>query len=231
MCVAVSLQCCGQLQIKDKDFSKFVGKFSTEDFPINTKQLKKVFNVNNDKSNVTKAEAIKFLGRTEDSMTYFFELYDYDEDMIKGYEKKECIPGVVCKYYTEKFISLVTIEGKISSDTTLMYLYTFNYNGKMIDQCVIGEQFTREDDWVGCIFENELHFKLFWYSANFCNNEQQDSVDNEKPLTKVIIESYEISSLGKIQKKNVSKPIFLKEYVLEYKSYNADNDDDPMNEY
>ena len=83
ICAVVSLQCCGQSPIKNKDFAKFVEKFSIAKFPINLKKTKKVFNVDNEQANITKEEAIKFLGRTDESMTYFFELYDSDEDIIK----------------------------------------------------------------------------------------------------------------------------------------------------
>jgi hypothetical protein len=230
----IPLQCCGQSQIEDKKFEKFVGKFSTKFFPINTKRMEKKFNVDNDNLNILRDEAIKYLNRTDSSIDYFFELYDYDEDIVKGYEKMECIPSAVCKYNSKKFISLITVEGKINSDTTLIYLYTLNYNGKIIDQCIIGEQFTRENDWISTVIENEYKFKIFKYSTNFNNYTNRNGIlyliDKEKPLSRVIIEDYEISNSGKIQKKKTSEPIYLKDSVIDYKLYRA-NSDDPMNEY
>ncbi|GAB6013489.1 hypothetical protein [Viscerimonas tarda] len=234
ICAAISLQCCGQTQIQDKEFEKFVGKFSIQKFPINTKRIKKTFNVDNDKSNITKEEAIKFLNRTDESMNYSFELYDYEEGIVQGYKKMECIPGVLCKYNTNNFMCLLTLEGKINSNTTLIYLYTFDYKGKMINKCIIGEQFTMEDDWVSCIIENEQHFKVFWYSTNFDNYTNKDGtlylIDKEKPLSKVIIEDYEILENGIIQKKQVKGPIYLKGSIVDYKFFHKDSDD-PMNKY
>jgi len=234
MYAAISLQCSGQSQIQDKDFAKLVEKFPAEKFPINTKKAKKIFNVGSDKSNITKEEAIKFLNRTEESMYYFFELYDYDEDIVKGYEKLECIPGTVCKYYTKNFIALATIEGKINTDTTLIYLYTFNYEGKIIDTSVIGEKFTREDDWVGSIIEDARHFKVFWYSTNFDNYVERDGayyvIDENQPQTVVEISDYQIDEYGKINLVKTYPKQYLKDEVIYYRTYRK-NSDDPMNEY
>jgi hypothetical protein len=218
--------------IKDEEFRQFVKKFPTMDIPINEKRESSP-SISKDK-NILRKEAIKFLKRTDESMYYLFCHYNYDTDACK-YEKLECVPGVRFKLLTNNYIVLTVGEGKLKSDTALTTLHTFDYNGNIIDKCIVGKHFTREDDFVGFIMQDERHFQVYWYSTNFDNYNIHGSTfsvkDENGPMSKVYIEEYEILNNGKIKKIKTSDIIYLKGTMVDYRfRYNNRGylDDDPM---
>ncbi|MGB9763679.1 MAG: hypothetical protein ACPLW7_06830 [Minisyncoccia bacterium] len=212
------------------DFSKFLKLFYEVKIPFNYKKELYKIDIGNLKLNeIPKNEAIYYLGFKENELYKNTIIYNYDTDEKKVINELN-LPIAHLKYAYNGFYALIYRENKgLYNDSCLVNLAIFNKEGSLIDRMVIGEQFTRENDWMSSIFIAENYFKVFKYEVNWSNvvidGKIYKIIDEKSPKTTVTVEEYEISINGKIQKKKE----FLKKYLMndisDYKKYNPGNDD------
>jgi hypothetical protein len=237
----LSLNSCGQNQdnsyskTNDKDFNSLLNLFVEANLPLNYKKELENVGKSIKLKRIQKLDAMKYLKMGEDELFVNNVEYNYDTDE-KTILKEENFPVAHLKYATDAFIVLIyRAAGKgYNDDSTKVYLQTLDKNGNYIDKVVIGERFTRENDWMSSVFLDTTHFKVFKYEVNWGNvqikNNIYSIIDKDAPKTVVIVTDYEIENNGNIRKiKQYSKQYLISD-ILEYKKYDP-NSDDIMNQY
>ena len=237
----VLLQCNGQsqIEIKDKDFAKFINKISEKEIP---KKCKVSNNLNcfRDKPayKISLDEAKKYLGYSNED--YYVTEYDYDmdEDRMSNIRQVEHAPFADRKIMQKNYIGLLYYRSCSrfvdECDTVTEILNTYTMDGSLIDKITIQGHYTREFDWIDFVFLSNNTFKTFQYLPNLENYNIKGGayyvIDEKQPQTVVEINDYEIDETGKINLIKTHPKQYLKEPVSFYRSYQKDSDD-PMNEY
>lgn len=219
----------------DKNFNSLLDLFIDANFPLNYKKELEAVGKSIKLKRIQKLYAMKYLKMGEDELFVNSVKYNYDTDE-KTILKEENFPVAHFKYSTDSFIALIyRAAGKgYSNDSTKVYLQTLDKNGKYIDKAIIGEQFTRENDWMSSVFLDKTHFKVFKYEVNWDNvqikNNNYSIKDKDASKTIVLVTDYEIENDGRIRKIKEYPKQYLVNDILEYKKYNPDTDD-IMNQY
>jgi len=239
--IILSLNSCGQNQnnffskSNDKNFNSLLDLFIDANFPLNYKKELDAVGKSIKLKRIPKLYAMKYLKMGEDELFVNSVKYNYDTDE-KILIKEENFPVAHFKYSTDSFIALIyRAAGKgYTNDSTKVYLQILDKNGKYIDKVVIGEQFTRENDWMSSVFLDKTHFKVFKYEINWDNVQIKNNIysikDKDAPKTIVIVTDYEIENNGRIIKIKEYPKQYMVNDILEYKKYNPDTDD-IMNKY
>ena len=216
MCSFASCYAQSSKKIEDKEFQVLLDRFRTVKPPLNYKKIVQPI------SSMTKEEAIRFFHKTEEDL-YSIEIdYGYDTDEI-SYYKEENTAGCDFKYQLNDSIYILCTREGGKLDTNKVYLSTFTLQGEIIDRCVVGEQFTYENDWISFVLLDKTHIRIFYYVDNFERK-------LEGFFSTVYYMNYEITDEGKFIKQNKSGITYLKDYVIKYSTYKPKSDD-PMNDY
>ena len=207
--------------VKDEEFNVLLNKFKTIRPPINYKKYFQPI------SDMTKEEAIRFFEKIEEDLYYVELEYGFDTETV-SYTKMENIPGTDFKYQlNDSILILCTREailgGKI--DTILVILYSFSVDGKIIDKCIVGEQFTFSGDWVSFVLLDKHTIRVFHY-------ERDTTREDEGYFTIVYYVEYQITDDGIFVEKHKSDPIYVTQLPRMYETFNpSTKPDDPMNKY
>jgi hypothetical protein len=218
-----------------KGFNQFLKQFTSVELPINYKRVLSYLQKNNNSLNpISLQDAKRFLDMSNQELFAKRLVYDH-ETFEKSYVKEKNLPASHLKFNTENFVATIYRHSPgIESDTVHVYLRLFTKKGEFLDEKIIGEQFTRENDWISSVFLDENHFKLFRYRLNLDNyeivNNSYQIKNDEKPLTLLVIEDYEIDGSGNIKMIQKSSKKYLQEDITTYKVFNPKTDD-PMNKY
>ena len=220
-CSVTSCHAKGEKKVTDKEFQTFLDKFRTFDMPINYKKM-------SGGNKMTKEEAIRFLHKTEaDLVTIIKEVGE--NDVVDSYIE-EHTAGCSFKYLLNDSIYILCTRewnqenvGSWTIDVTKVYLNVFTMSGDRINKCLVGEQFTREEDWVSFVLLDKTHIRVFYYADN-------DTREKEGFLSTVHYVNYEITGDGKFVEKDKSDITWLKNWANKYSTYKPKSDD-PMNAY
>jgi hypothetical protein len=241
ICAIISLQYCGQSQIKikDKNFAEFINKISEEKIPAKCKTTG-MSNCFRDKSayKISLEEAEKYLGYSNED--YYITKYDYDmdEDKISNIRRIEHAPFADRKILQKNYAGLLYYRSCSQyvdeCDTVVEILNTYTLKGEIIDKITIQGHYTNEFDWIDFIFLSNNTFKIFNYKPNMENYNVEHGIyyiiDEKKAQTTVEIKDYRIDENGKIDLVKTYPKEYLKNDVIFYKNYHEDSDD-PMNRY
>ncbi|MFT3738447.1 MAG: hypothetical protein QM786_06790 [Breznakibacter sp.] len=220
---------------KENDFAQFLNQFLIVGFPFNYKiELSRISKEGKTLKYISFQDAESFLGMGNQDLFTNRLMYDY-ETFEKSYLKEENLPAAHLMFATKNYIATIYRHSQgIDSDTVYVYLGLFTKKGVLIDKKLIGEQFTREDDWISSVFLDEHHFKVFRYALNLENYEILNNIyhiiDNKQAMTTVVVEDYKIDESGKIEMIEKYPKRYLKEDISAYKVFNQ-NTDDPMNDF
>jgi hypothetical protein len=238
---ALSCSIFGQIQnayisklTEDLKYKKFLELFIETKLPFNyKKELNRVFNESVTLKDIPEKEAMLYLDMQESELYKTRILYNYDTD-TKTIEKEIDLPVAHLKILENNYNAIIyRINTGHEDDTTLVYLKTMDYNGRSINKIIVGERFTREDDWMSFICSDQKNIKVFKYEVNWNNFKKEGQsyqiIDKEGSRTTVIITDYQIDENGKINKTQEYVQI-LKNDINDYKKYNP-NTDDIMNQY
>lgn len=211
-------------KVTDKSFQTFLNRFKTVTPPLNYKKLTTPI------PSMTKEEAIRFLHKTEEDLVDTIQ--EIGEDEVIYTTQEEHTAGCDFKYLlNDSIYILCTREGGQEDvggpfgtiDISRVYLNTFTMQGKLINKCLVGEQFTYQADWVSFVLLDKKHIRIFYYANN----------DKRKPegfFSTVNYINYEITGKGNFIKKDKSDITYLKDSAIQYSTYKPKSDD-PMNEY
>ena len=155
-------------KVEDKEFQTFLEKFRTIKPPLNYKKIKqRIFSM-------TKEEAIRFLHKTEDELYTIRTDFSYDTDEITGYYKEEHTAGCSFKYQLNDSLYILCTREWTEEDVgepfgiievTRVYLNVFSMQGERLNKCIVGEQFTRDNDWVSFVLLDKTHICIFYYET------------------------------------------------------------------
>jgi hypothetical protein len=171
-------------------------------------------------ASMTKEEAIQFLQIQEDDLSQIKEEYNYDTEGV-SYIYEEYLPGCDFKYKLNDSIYILCIRESLHSDSTLVYLLSFTFNGREIDRWLVGEQFTLDGDWISFVLLDKNTARVYYYE----DNEEKKGFHSASYYVE-----YQITESGIFIKKNQSSIIYLKNTAIKYSTYKLKSDD-PMNEY
>lgn len=217
--IACSINSClaqNEKKVTDKVFQTFLDRFRVVKPPINYKKIVQPI------SSMTKKEAIQFLHKTEKDLYTIEEDYDYDANK-RTYYKREHTAGCDFKYRLNDSIYILCTREGGQSDTSAVYLSSFTLQGRNVDRCAVGEQFTYENDWISFVLLDKTHVRVFYYNHD-------DTRIKEGYRSTAYYTNYEIANNGKFIKKDKSDIVWLKEMPTLYNIYNPKSDD-PMNNY
>lgn len=221
--------------IDKHNFNNFLNLFIDVKTPFNyKKELTKVRSGSVKLLDIPEKEAILFLDMKENDLYKTNMLYNYDTDE-RTFEKVKNLPVAHLKFPSNNFWVIIYRMNKGSDDdTTLVYLRTIDLNGKSIDKMILGEQFTKENDWMSFVFLDQNHFKVFKYEVNWANFQKKGQyyyiIDKDSPQTTVVVTDFHIDENGKIKKVKEYPKQFLKNEIFNYRKYDPDTDD-IMNQY
>lgn len=219
-------------KIKNKEYLNFLNKFYDVELPLNyKKEVIKIENGNIELKEMMEKEAIKYLSIRNDDLYYYEEIYNYDTDEKKVIKTKN-LPVYQFRVVKDKYVLLCVRElGGLYGDTTLISLYTLGFDGKLIDNLNIKEQRTPESDWSSLYIPSIDIVNVYNYNINIENYEKTahgmslKNKDNSKTILK--IEEFNIDPNGRFKKKKEYPILYLKEEILNYKTYSP-NSDDPL---
>jgi|BioPla2DNA2_1021312.scaffolds.fasta_scaffold27250_1 hypothetical protein len=220
---------------EEKDFAQFLNQFSIVELPFNYKiELNKIQKDGKALEYVSFRDAELFLGLGKQELFANRLVYDY-ETFEKSYVKEENLPGAHLMFTTKNHVAIIYRHSQgVDSDTVYVYLGIFSKRGVLLEKKIIGEQFTREDDWISSVFLDEHHFKIFRYGLNLENyevvNNTYQIIDEEQAKTTVVVEDYWIDESGRIKMIEKSPKQYLKDDISAYRVFNPSTDD-PMNEF
>ncbi len=218
-----------------QNFSHFLERFSEISVPFNYK--KELYNVTEGKIrliDIPVKDAVNYL-KLDNNELYINKIdYNYDNDETVVSRVKN-FPIAHLKFSLNDFEGIIyRMNTGDNSDSTFVFLVIFDLNGHFIDKIVVGERFTREDDWMSFVFLDAKHFKIFKYETNWANFRKKGqyyyAIDKNGPFTTVSVADFIIEDTGKIKKVKENPKQFLNHRVIDYEQYNADNDD-IMNKY
>jgi hypothetical protein len=220
--------------IKDPEFRSFLNQFLPISLPLNYKiEIQRVVNKSLSLKEISAKHAIQFLQKKNEELLSYKEIYNYDADQ-KTTEQKANLPVSHFKFVSNFILICIRETKGIQEDTSIVSLYTFDFQGKKIDQLSIQEQITAESDWGSFVILNKKQLKIFNYCINYENytklNDTYFIKDNNKPLSVVLITDYEITNKGDFKKTKDYPLIYLKDNIEKYKTDNPKSDD-PINQY
>lgn len=218
-----------------QNFCHFLERFTEVSVPFNYK--KELYNVTEGKTkliDIPVEYAVSYL-KLNESELYINNVdynYDNDETVVKRVEN---LPIAHLRFSINDFDGVIYRMNKgDNGDSTFVFLVIFDLNGHFVDRVVVGERFTREDDWMSFVFLDAKHFKTFKYETNWANFRKKGqyyyAIDKNGPFTTVSVTDFIIEDTGKIKKVKENPKQFLHYRVMDYKQYNLDNDD-IMNKY
>ncbi len=115
---------------------------------------------------MTSEDAIFFLNKQKSDLYYTIQDFDFDTESV-SYVQVPTFPLYQFKYIGHKYIIIGYSEEKSpDNDTSLVFISTFSLEGKIIDKCIVGDKFTREDDWMSFVLLDEHKFRVYYYEFN-----------------------------------------------------------------
>ena len=218
MCSIVSCTAQEKMKVTDKAFQTFLDGFRTITPPINYKRS------GTWGQDMSEDEAMMFLHKTEADIYCVLKELGEDDNWYETIEKN--IPGCKFKYMlndsTYVLCVLESVLG-VNNNTTLVTLYSFTHNGKIIEKCLVQKKNIDDDNFMSFVLLDKKHIRVFYYADN---NEKQ----SEGFFSTVYFVNYEITNDGTFIEHDKSDIIWLKDYALKYSTYKPKSDD-PMNEY
>jgi hypothetical protein len=217
-CSVTSCQAQEGKKVTDKAFSALLSKFKVVEPPANYKKVPGRL------PSMTHEEAIRFIHKKQSDLSYM--VGDMGEGETMEYYKEDNSPACHFKYQLNDSIYILCIREGIHDEnieTLFVYLYSFSFNGEVIGKCLVGEQFTRESDWVSFVLLDKIHIRVFYYEDN--NTREKEGFHST-----VYYVNYEITGDGKFIEKDKSDITWLKDGASLYNDYDPKSDD-PMNEY
>jgi hypothetical protein len=224
-----------QIEQKNEKYKEFLQKFIQTELPFNyKKKLSKIKHRNKPLENISFENAKKYLGLKEDELFVKRLIYN-NETFEKSYVEEKNLPAAHLHFKATNYDGIIyRHQLGIKSDTVYVYLRLFSKKGHFLDEKIIGEHFTRENDWISSVFLSNSHFKIFKYRINHKNYKVVNNIyhvkNEKKPKTLLKIENYQIDEQGNIHKTKKSQKKYLKKEVSYYKSYNPQSND-PMNKF
>jgi hypothetical protein len=215
---------------EDKEFQVLLNRFKTIKPPLNYKKMKQRI------SSMTKEEAIRFLHKTEKDLVYISEeigeddvIYTTQEEHTAGCDFKYLLNDSIYILCTREWLQKDIGEPFGTIDITKVCLNSFTMRGELIKQCIVGEQFAYNSDWISFILLDKTHLRVYYYEDN-------NTREKEGFLSTVHYINYEITGNGKFIEKYKSDKTYLKSRAsfycsFDYSGKNKMEEDDPMNEY
>ncbi len=206
---------------KDDEQTEFMNEyykyFDECSLPFYTQKINLHYSSLKSKHNmIPKNLILKYIGNCKDDIGFDYVSTNGDtQEEISGFAEYDYF--YLCKYKSNNFLFLLYIKDQ-GSDSTLIYIASYNNEGKNIDKLKL-HGFMNDTELIKSVINSDSKITVFKYKP----------IDNFKK-TKITINNYNINNYGKFELINKEQKEG-KYHFTDYRGRNKNPDDDPINQY